>query len=527
MATTKTEPIGTWDTFHKNGPFHLTKLHTTRLEGPGNLPGILNRYNDAAAEIQRLIGQAAALGQGFRAYGSAWSLSDIPHHPDNMHYNGFMNLKLAIRPENLHAETAFSAPNLFFFQCGNRIKEISEYLYDHGKSLKTTGASNGQTIAGAISTGVHGSAIDVGAVQDYVVGLNLVIGPNPEDVVYLERASAPALNDAFAAGINARIIRDDALFNAALVGLGAFGFIHGVALEAEDVFLLKRYVKKIPKAAALDLALHLDDPARPFEIAGIEEDGRRPFHYKIFLNPYSDEEEYVVEAMYKKPYQPDYTNPIPFIRTAVYRDLIVLFAKVIERFPKTIPKLVKLLQGQVLPEVDAELEGPLKDIFWDAPNLGAVFAVSVGISHKDAARASELLVQLARDEGPVPGIYAMRFVKASGATLACTRFPFTCMLEMDGVQWKKSRKIMGPEKFYRRILEVLKANDIPFTLHWGKNAAWDFPNLAAHMYGPDAQTWMAQRSTLLSPAMAQVFSNPFLRRVGLDGAQFGRKAPIT
>jgi len=74
------------------------------------------------------------------------------------------------------------------------------------------------------------------------VGLNLIVGPNPNDIVYLEPHSKPALNGTFHNKIEARIVRNDDLFNAALVGLGSFGFIHGVVIEAEDRYLLSRYI---------------------------------------------------------------------------------------------------------------------------------------------------------------------------------------------------------------------------------------------------------------------------------------------
>src|SRR5690606_6994376 len=142
---------------------------------------------------------------------------------------------------DMHSNSAFNKEDLFFFECGNKIKEVSEFVRRGGKSLKTCGASNGQTIAGALATGVHGSALDVGAVQDFVVGINLIIGPDPDDIIYLERESEPALNDLFASNINARVIRDDELFNAAVVGLGSFGFIHGIVVETENLYLLNRY----------------------------------------------------------------------------------------------------------------------------------------------------------------------------------------------------------------------------------------------------------------------------------------------
>lgn len=526
MATTKTFFIGNWDTFHNNGPFPTKMLHITEPEGKGNMPVSIDRYNDCGKEIQKLLQEALAMNDGFRAYGSAWSLSGIAHHKDRMHFNGNMNIKMAITSNDMHVHSDYDHKNLFFFQCGNTIKEISKFLSAHGKSLKTSGASNGQTIAGAVSTGVHGSAIDVGSIQDSIVGINLITGPNPADIVYIERHTKPALNDQFISKIKAQLIRNDGLFNAALVGLGAFGFIHGLLLEAENLFLLKRYVKKIKKEHALELAKTLDFKNSAFKIpeetdAGGK--GLRPYHYKIFINPYVNDDKYVVELMYKKEYKLPYPDPFPRIKTAIYKDVITLFTRISERFPKSIPWLIKRLRKTILPEVNEEVTGTLAEIFWDAPHQGPAFACSVGIDHKNSPKALELLVNLANNEGPVPGIYAMRFIKSSKATLAFSKFPITCMLEIDGVLWKKTKKIISLKAFSKRMIEVLKENNIPFTIHWGKNSDWSFEGLAAHMYGSNVVKWKEYRSALLSKEMAKVFSNDFLHTIKL--ADFEEQVP--
>ncbi|CAH8289699.1 FAD binding domain-containing protein [Mariniflexile fucanivorans] len=519
MATTKTHNLKEWDTLHNNGPFPLKKLYITELEGDGNMPDKIDRFNDAANEIRRLIKETKDANQGFRAYGSAWSMNHIASHKDRMHYNGFMNIHIPIIPENCHTNSNFDASNLFLFECGTTIKRVSEVLSAHGKSLKTTGASNGQTIAGCISTGVHGSAFQVGAVQDYVVGLNLIIGPNPNDVVYLERHTQPALNDAFAKKISAKIIRNDHLFNAALVGLGGFGFVHGIVIEAEPRFLLKRYVKKINKDVVLKLADTLDFKNSTFKIpeeTTADGFGITPYHYKVFINQYSKEPEYVIELMYKKPFKTDYKDPFPIIKQSLYRDLIHLFTKLAEKLPKSIPWLVKQLRKTIMPTVDDELTGTLPEIFWDAPYQGPAFACSVGVDHKDSSKALKLLADLTNNEGPIPGIFAMRFVKQTKATLGFTKFPVTCMLEIDGVLWKKTRKIMSLTEYSKRIIEVLKQNNIPFTIHWGKNSDWSFPGLVNHMYGADSvNTWNSYRKALLGDEMMEMFSNDFLHDTGL------------
>lgn len=519
MANTRSKQLHSWDTLHKNGPFPLKTLYETTLEGERVMPDKIARYNDVAKEIQRLLNDSLNANEGFRAYGSAWSMNNIASHSDRMHFNAAMNIALPIHDNNCHAATNYDATNLFLFECGNTIKEISETLVAHGKSLKTSGASNGQTIAGCISTGVHGSGLDVGAIQDYVVGMNLIIGPLPEDIVYIEPASKPALNDAFISTLNARVIRDDALFYAALVSLGSFGFIHGVVIEAEPLFLINRYVKKISKTLAFTLANTMDFETTGFTIPNeTDANGKalRPYHYKIFVNQYNDDPECVVEVMYKKPYKEVYPDPFPTIKASIYRDLIYLFVKMAEHFPKSIPWLVKRLKTTILPAVNEETTGMLKEIFWDAPYQGPAFACAFGIHYKDSEKAMDVLGEMTRNEGPIPGIFALRFVKQTKATIGFTKFPITCMIEIDGVLWKATNSIMSLEAYAKRMIEVLQANNIPFTIHWGKNSNWSFPDLVPHMYGSNATAWKAEREKLLRPEMRALFSNNFLKTVGLD-----------
>lgn len=509
-----------WDTIHENGPFDLKRMYITRLSKDRTL-NTFELYNDAASEIQRLIQIAVDQNEGFRGLGSSWSMSSIAHQEDSMHFNGFMNLKYKVEAEDCHHETDYLSENLFFFESGRTIKEISEYLDDFGKSIKATGASNGQTIAGCISTGVHGSGLDAGAVQDFVVGLNLITGPNPEDNVYLERASKPALTNAFAKRMNAKVIRDDAIFNAALVGLGSFGFIHGVVIEAEDQFLLKRYIRKIPKEQALALADSMNFQDGPVIIPEeVDADGKplRPYHYKVFVNQYSKDPEYIVEFMYKKEFTLDYPNPIALIKESLYKELIWVFVKIAEKLPKAIPLLVKALETTVLPVNDVErvVTGKLYEIFWDSEYKGPAFAISFGVDHTHASKVMDLLGNLTVEKGPVPGIFAMRFVKQTQATLGFTKFPITSMIEINGITWEGNRKIPGMKDIARMMIEVLQENNIEFTIHWGKNADWAYDGLLEYMFDTDRiNAWKNARAQLLSPKMQEVFSNNFIKTLGL------------
>ncbi len=516
MANLTIHHVTEWNNYHLNGPWPtgmLLDMDTNRT-----IVSPLDRYNDTAAAIQAQLQDCIDNHQRFRAYGSSWSLSAVAHQKDRMLFNRSLDIKIDIANAQLQKGTAYKAENLFLFQCGISIKEITEYLFKKGKSLQCCGASNGQTIAGAISTGVHGAAIDVGSVQDCVVGIQLITGPGPADILYLERASKPALNDTFAASIHAKVIRHDGLFNAALVSLGSFGVIHGVVVEAEDLYLLQRYVKKISKADALQIASTMDFTNANFKIAEEVNNGvvNRPYHYKLYINPYNPAEDYVTEIIYKKPYVAGYPDPVPFVQNAIFKDIPSWIAAFSAKFKRIIPLMITALKGQIFPIVDDNIKGTLGEIFWDTSQSSPAYGCGFGMRNTDAPKAVDLFAGLMNKLGPIPGIISFRFVKGSSATIGFTRFPVTAILEVDGVPWEGNQNMIGLEDFLSEVIKTFTANNIDFTLHWGKNGPWTFPNLVDIMYGNADDEWKNMRSTLLTKQMADVFSNDFLSDIKLD-----------
>lgn len=517
MAKTITDHNVQWNTVHDNGPFDTEILYETIPDK--SIQNSFEKYNDTSIEIRRLLKESLDKNKRFRAYGSSWSLSTIAHQKDAMHFNSAMNIVLPVEASDVHEYCATTPDNLFLFQCGNTVKEISKILKRYNKSLPTSGASNGQTIAGAISTGVHGSALDFGAMQDFVVGLHLIIGPDKEDSVYIERSSSSYLNNAFAEKIEARVLRNDGLFNAALVGLGSFGFIQGVIVQAEDIFLLKRYTKHIDRKEAIKLFQTLDFENSSFKIdEETTPDGKatRPYHYKIYLNPYNDDEDGVAEVIYKKEYRDNYPNPIPIVSQYIYKDLTSWISSFAARYKRAIPRVMRALRGTIFPKLDQVSEGTLGEIFWDSTFRGAGFAWTFGIDHSKLGEALNIFIEVLKKHGPVPGAIGIRIVKATKAILGFTRFPYTCILEMDGIQWSATKKMISMQEFERYLLQAFRTNNIEFTMHWGKNADWGASNLIDYMYGNKGEEWKNYRSALLSKEMANIFSNAFMDTVGLS-----------
>ena len=172
-------------------------------------------------------------------------------------------------------------------------------------------------------------------------------------------------------------------------------------------------------------------------------------------------------------------------------------------------------------------EGTLGETFWDTAQSSKAFGCAFGIDISDTHKALDLFIDLMNDKGPIPGILSMRFVKGSDATLSFTRFSTTCVLEVDGVPWIGNQNMISLDDFLTEVIKSFKENNINFTMHWGKNAPWSFPNLIDTMYGNADDEWKDMRSVLLSKQMADLFSNDFLNTVKLSDYRVNVPAEFT
>jgi hypothetical protein len=474
-------------------------------------------YNNATGELQGIIRACIQDGASLRAHGSLWSLSTVAVTNGRLIDTTALRLAFEVPPDLTDAAYAGDAAKLRFVECGNSVAALNDYLFAAGLSIKGCGSNNGQTIAGALSTGTHGSAYRFGAMQEMVVGLHLITGPDKH--VYLERKSPPVMLPAFAESIGADFIQDDTLFNAALVSFGSFGILHGIMIETRELFLLNAVRFRHPYDATLKAAIAACDPTLvplPAEANAVPRD--KPYHFEIFFNPNegTPPAEAIVLIMYEGPYDPDNYTPPEWNagEPGLGASGLDVMGTLVGRIPSPLNKLaVPFLNSQVNQEFAPYFKQALiRDLFRGEKTLGKTLACGVGMPVARAVEAMEIAFKAYEDSNVVlPVILSHRFVKGTKASLGFTRFDTTAIMELDAVNTPETRA------FYNRVWHDLDAAGIPFTLHWGKYNSFLTPERVRNRYGDAAvNQWIASRKTLLeSAAVRQAFTNAFMADLGL------------
>ncbi|MGH2911739.1 MAG: D-arabinono-1,4-lactone oxidase, partial [Solirubrobacteraceae bacterium] len=138
-------------------------------------------------------------------------------------------------------------------QGGVTIAQLNERLAEHGLAMENLGDIDVQSIAGAISTATHGTGARLRNIPSQVVELTLVLADGSTLVCSPER--------------------DEELFRAARVGLGALGVVAEVTLRCVDAFTLR----------GIDAPAPLADTLERFEELAQEND-----HFEFFVFPHCD-----------------------------------------------------------------------------------------------------------------------------------------------------------------------------------------------------------------------------------------------
>ena len=490
-----------WTNFHGTVTVPIKGLW--KIRNP-SAAASLDNMRATAERIQRLIRHAVAEKVRLRAVGSRWSFSEVAAAKDGWALQtSSLNHDFVIKQSACAPEYVGDAKALVFAQAGTSIAEINLKIEkgDRRRSFRTSGASNGQTVAGMIGTGVHGSAIDMAAFEGEVMGLQLLSGARN---LWLEDPDRPVMSAGFAAQLGAELVRDKLLFRAALVNLGALGIVHSVMLRTEARYLLRSFLRRI-ELAKVEAAMNSLD----FAGAPLPDPARRPYFFQVVVNPDPAEKLAYVTTRYREDCPADYPAD-PGLKSGYEagNDLPALFSKLVDVAPVLTPALVKLAMAQQLKLFENKVGTPGETYSYTSSKPGSAGA-SVAVP---ANRVSEALAIARAAHKTVPGApatFAHRFARGSPGLLSFVQYDRTCIIDIDGVENAKTRQVMEAVRI------ALDQAHFPYSQHWGKLNNLTKARVRAS-YGSKVDDWNQARAQLLPTAEERfVFSSDLLAGAGL------------
>ena len=248
-------------------------------------------------ELAAAVAAAAGAGRKVSVAGSGHSFTEAARTSGTM----------------LHIEAlrgvidADPASGLVEVGAGTVLADLNEELARMGLAMENLGDIDRQTIAGAVSTGTHGTGAKLRNISAQVVGMELVLGDGS-----VRRLGADERPE---------------LLRAARVGIGALGAISAVTLRCVPAFTLDRVDRPEPREAVLD---------------AFQERADAHDHFELFTFPYADNALVLERNRTGEP-------PRPRGRGAAFFNDVVLENWALEAlsatgkaFPRAIPTLARL-----------------------------------------------------------------------------------------------------------------------------------------------------------------------------------------
>jgi len=310
-------------------------------------------------ELAEAIGAAAAAGEKVRVAGSGHSFTETALSDGTL-----------IRLEGLAGVLdADPESGLVRVGGGTVLADLNEELARLGLAMENLGDIDRQTIAGAISTGTHGTGSKLRNISAQVEGMELVLGDG--SVRHLGPSTNPEL------------------LRAARVGVGALGAISAVTLRCVPAFNLLRVDAPHPREEVLD---------------GFQQRAEEHDHFELFTFPYSDLALVLERNRLEGP-------PRPRGRAAAYLNDIVLENWALEALAatgKAIPRLIPAL---------SRLAGRLASGSRTSDRSDRVFV------NERRVRFTEMEYALPREHGPEAARRVIEWVRAN-------RYPVFFPIEM-------------------------------------------------------------------------------------------------
>lgn len=202
-------PAGTWRNWSRTASAHAQRYWQPR----------------DADDVVRAVRWAARQGLRVRAVGAGHSFTDVAVTDGVMlNLDHLAGVERVVRLPDGTAHVTVGA--------GIRLRALNRELAARGLAMANLGDIDRQSIAGAVSTGTHGTGARLGGLATQVVGVRLVTADGVVHDVDAEHHPA--------------------LFQAARLSLGALGVLVAVTLRAVPAFTLRAREQVLPLDEVLD-----------------------------------------------------------------------------------------------------------------------------------------------------------------------------------------------------------------------------------------------------------------------------------
>ncbi|MEK7728504.1 MAG: FAD-binding protein, partial [candidate division KSB1 bacterium] len=221
-------------------------------------------------ELVAVIQRAEKEKQTIRAVGSGHSHSDVAVATDFLIDTHGLHEVLTLDTSVL--KDGVDTAMLFQTQCGITIHDLNIALEEAGLALPNMGGYTGQTIAGAISTGTHGSGISLGPLASFVESLELV--SESGKIYRIEPGNGPTEPAKYRLKFpNVTLVQNDDWFRSVVVSMGCMGVIYSVILRVVPKFWLS-------ETRTLSTWGLVKEELRAGKVL------RENRHYEVIVNPY-------------------------------------------------------------------------------------------------------------------------------------------------------------------------------------------------------------------------------------------------
>jgi L-gulono-1,4-lactone dehydrogenase len=251
-------------------------------------------------QLAAAVHAAAEAGSSVHVAGSGHSFTEAPKSDDVM-----------IRVEALNRVLESDRESgLVKVEAGIVLADLNEALQQRGLAMENLGDIDRQTLAGAISTGTHGTGAGLRNISAQVAAMEIVTADG--QLRALSAESSP----------------DD--LRAARVSIGALGAIYSVTLRCVPAFTLHRIDQPRPLAEVL---------------ASFDELADSNDHFEFFVFPYTEKALTLRRNRTDRAPEPRGRSKAWFSDVFVENTLGDLASRLGRRFPRVIPRLTRYAAG--------------------------------------------------------------------------------------------------------------------------------------------------------------------------------------